>query len=319
MSSAVVKSLEQEIAAYLQYCLLDKNLQHSTIALYRYYLQEFLSWGRIQYSLLYPADLTRELIHEYRVYLTKKSNSSGPLKRSTQNYFLIAIRGFLRFLAAKGISALPADQVILGKVRDRAVKFLQASHIEALLNSPDTSTIEGVRDKAILELLFTTGLRVSEAVSLNRDQVNLKQREFGVLGKGGKIRVVFLSRVAAINLEAYLSLRTDSYKPLFIRHRGGVSIENKGERMRLTVRTIERLVGKYGRKATLPFRISPHVLRHSFATDLLMNGADLRSVQELLGHANVSTTQIYTHVTNPHLRDVHDAFHGRFREREVNE
>lgn len=305
--------LPKLIADYLMFCRLDKNLAGSTVELYQYYLSDFVQFLAARDATSSPAAITKDSISAYRLNLSNRSSHTGFLKRSTQNYFLIAVRGLLRFLAGKGIACLPADQVLLGKVRDRAIKFLTPDYIEALLAQPDSVTIQGKRDRAILELLFSTGLRVSEAVSLNRDHVHLERREFGVLGKGGKARVVFLSTQASALLSEYLNARTDSFKPLFIRHKGAIHDAHEGEKMRLTTRSVERLVTAYGKKARLPFPITPHVLRHTFATDLLMNGADLRSVQELLGHANVSTTQIYTHVTNPHLREVHEAFHGRFR------
>ncbi len=316
MSATTLSPLQKEIDSYLNFCCLDKNLSPNTLDLYRYYLTAFVEWASQDKPLLSPIDVTQDLVQSFRVYLTKKrSGRQGFLKRSTQNYFLIALRGLLRFLTTKGISTLAADAVLLGKMRDRSVRFLEPRHVESLLAAPNLGTLAGARDRAILELLFTTGLRVSEAVGLNRDHVNLDRREFGVIGKGGKARVVFLSPAAAESIAQYLRRRADAWRPLFVRHKGAVSGNDRGEGMRLSVRSVERLVTFYGRSARLPFSISPHVLRHSFATDLLINGADLRSVQELLGHANVSTTQIYTHVTNPRLKEVHDAFHGTWREK----
>jgi site-specific recombinase XerD len=202
--------------------------------------------------------------------------------------------------------------VELGKFRDRSIKFLDRDQLDRLLNAPEISTPFGLRDKAILETLFSTGLRVSELTRLNRDQINLERREFGVIGKGGHARVVFLSEDSADWLKRYLDSRTDNLRPVFIRHSGEKVTEGTDpEKARLTPRSVERMVDKYAKKIRLPFRIGPHVLRHSFATDLLINGADLRSVQELLGHKNVGTTQIYTHVTNKQLREVHEAFHSR--------
>jgi len=198
----------------------------------------------------------------------------------------------------------------LPKVESRSLKFLDRDQVDRLLAQPNMSTDQGIRDKAIMEMLFSTGLRVSELCRLNRDQVNLERGEFGVIGKGQRLRVVFLSDRAKIWLERYLAKRTDIFNPLFIRTRGNQEPAVNGEKMRLTARSVQRILEKYVRKARLPVKATPHVMRHSFATDLLMNGADLRSVQELLGHKNVATTQIYTHVTNAQLRDVHKAFHS---------
>lgn len=202
------------------------------------------------------------------------------------------------------------DKIDLPKVPERQVKFLNGEEVDRLLNSPSLSTIQGKRDKAILEVLFSTGLRVSELVSLNRDKVDLDRREFGIVGKGGKARVVFLSQRAVDWLIKYLNERKDHFKPLFIRHKGHVEPVTPDEKMRLTPRSIQRLIKKYSHKVRLPIDATPHVMRHSFATDLLNAGADIRSVQEMLGHKNISTTQIYTHVTNKQLREIHEAFHG---------
>jgi len=203
------------------------------------------------------------------------------------------------------------DKIDLPKIEERQVKFLTGEQIDRLLNAPSLSTIQGKRDKAILELLFSTGLRVSEVSKLDKDKLDLERREFGVIGKGGKARVVFLSNRAVKWLKEYLRCRDDHYKPLFIRHKGKIDPSIPDEKMRLTPRSIQRMIKKYREKIKLPVDATPHTIRHSFATDLLMAGADLRSVQEMLGHKNVSTTQIYTHVTHKHLKDVHEAFHGK--------
>lgn len=304
--------LETYINQFLEYCELDKNLSRLSIRMYRYYLETFNNWLLKNVGEISPEKLTPEMIRNYRLYLSRYVNPvKGPLKRNTQLYFLIAVRALLHYFALKGIKSMPADQIELGKTTDRTIKFLDRDHLDRLLNAPEISTPDGLRDKAILETLFSTGLRVSELVKLNRDQINFKQREFGVIGKGGKARVVFLSQASADWLTRYLKERADSFKPLFIRYSGNESPENNGEKMRLTTRSVERIVDKYAKKIKLPIKISPHSLRHSFATDLLINGADLRSVQEMLGHKNIGTTQIYTHVTNKQLREVHEAFHGR--------
>jgi site-specific recombinase XerD len=247
------------------------------------------------------------------LYLSREYSNpfKGELKRQTQNYFLVALRSFFRFLIKKKFKVLSPEQIELGKMNDRTIKFLTDEEIEKLLGNPDISTIGGLRDRAILEVLFSTGLRVSELVSLNRDSVNLSDGEFGVIGKGGKARVVFLSDSATEWLKKYFDRRDDPYRPLFIRYSGPKSeVHLTDEKSRLTVRSVERMIDKYRVKAGILFRIGPHVLRHSFATDLLQHGADIRSVQEMLGHKNIATTQIYTHVTNLRLREVHKKFHS---------
>jgi site-specific recombinase XerD len=234
------------------------------------------------------------------------------LKRVSQSYHIIALRAFLRYLLVKrDIPTLSPDKIELPKQNSRSVSFLDPEQIKRLLSSPQISNELGLRDKAILETFFSTGLRVSELVKLNRDQIDLKRQEFGVKGKGNKLRVVFLSDTASQWIERYLQSRQDHFKPLFIRYSGSVDTQKNGEKMRLTARSIEKIVAKYARRCGLSIKVSPHTLRHSFATDLLIGGADLRSVQEMLGHESIRTTQVYTHVTNRHLKEVHKAFHGR--------
>lgn len=203
------------------------------------------------------------------------------------------------------------DKIDLPKVSDRQIKFLNGGQVDRLLNAPSISKVSGLRDKAILELFFSTGLRVSELVMLDRNKIDFDRREFGVVGKGGRARVVFLSARAADWIKKYLNARKDKYKPLFVRHKGKIDPSEKGENMRLTPRSIQRMIKKYARKVKLPVDATPHVIRHSFATDLLMAGADIRSVQEMLGHKNIQTTQIYTHVTHKRLREVHEEYHGK--------
>lgn len=294
------KTVSAYITDFLEYCELDRSLSPLTVKMYGYYLATFSGW-------LGEKPINEENIRQYRLYLSRYVNPvKGPLAKSTQNYFLIAIRAFLRFLNRKGVKTLAPDQIELGKNRDRQLKYLSKNQLEHLLASPDSSTDEGLRDRAILELLFSTGLRVAELVKLDRDKINLATREFGIIGKGGRARVVFISDRAAEILARYLTTRQDQARALFIRYAG-----KKDEEMRLSARSVERMVTKYVKKARLPVNATPHTLRHSFATDLLMNGADLRSVQEMLGHKNVATTQIYTHVTNAKLREVHEKYHGR--------
>ena len=203
------------------------------------------------------------------------------------------------------------DKIDIPKTSERQIKFLSGEQVDRFLNAPTLSTIYGKRDKAIIELLFSTGLRVSELVSLNIDDINLKRREFGVVGKGGRARVVFLSKRAAKWIERYLVARDDNFEPLFIRHRHIDDPTLDDEDVRLSARSVQRMFKKYRKKLKLPIKVTPHILRHSFATDLLMAGADIRSVQEMLGHKNIQTTQVYTHVTHKHLKDVHEAFHGK--------
>ena len=305
----MAKSLSHLIIDFLEYLELERNASQRTIKNYDHYLRRFLEFsGDID-----PKDISLESVRRYRLYLSRyrDSGSNEPLKRRTQNYFLIALRAFLRYLGRMDINSLSAEKVELGEEDPSPLKVLDDEGLSKLLAAPDTSTKDGLRNKAILELLFSTGLRVSELASLDRDQINLQRREFGVVGKGGKERVVFISDDAAKWLDSYLMTRHDSFKPLFIRYQGRVDPSEDGANMRLTSRSIERIVEKYVKGLGLAVKATPHTLRHSFATDLLMNGADIRSVQEMLGHSNISTTQIYTHVTNKHLKDVHKAFHAK--------
>jgi len=320
MNSAQVHNSEisEKIREFLEYLEIEKGSSPLTIRNYKHYLERFLLWLNSQGVQMWLSDINPELIRQYRIYLSRLPAHPGSLKeasrtltRKTQGYHVIAIRSLIRYLTKKDLKVMSADKIDLPKIEERQVKFLSGGEVDRLLNSPTLSTIQGKRDKAILELLFSTGLRVSELVKLNRDKLNLERREFGVVGKGGKARVVFLSTRAVHWLENYLKERVDHFNPLFIHHKGATDPTTPDEKMRLTVRSIQRSIKKYGRKIKLPLEVTPHVLRHSFATDLLIAGADLRSVQEMLGHKNVSTTQIYTHVTNKQLRDVYEAFHGK--------
>ncbi len=298
---------------YLEHLQVEKGFSLLTIRNYEHYLRRFTDWIESAVSGAQPQDITPEVVRKYRLFLARFTDSQGSsLDRLTQGYHLVALRGFLRYLLVqRSISTLSPDRIQLPKQAARTVQFLSTEQLERLLASPDTSTAAGLRDKAILEVLFSTGLRVSELVGLNRDRISLARQEFGVIGKGGKPRVVFLSQAAALWLGRYLESRKDSFKPLFIRYSRGNDPARAGEKMRLSARSVQRIVGGYARECGLPLKVSPHTLRHSFATDLLMGGADLRSVQEMLGHESVRTTQVYTHVTNRQLRQVHQAFHGR--------
>jgi site-specific recombinase XerD len=306
-------TLELLITEFLEYMEIQKGFSPLTIREYRHYLKRFHNWLTENSSATKPDQINLELVRRYRLYLAHLRARDGlPLKRVTQSYHIVALRAFLRYLLVqRDIPTLSPDKVELPKQGSRSVSFLNPGQIERLLNSPKISNNAGLRDRTILETLFSTGLRVSELVSLNRDQVDLERKEFGVRGKGNKLRVVFLSDTAAQWIERYLRSRRDNFKPLFIRYSGKVDAQKSGEKMRLTARSIQNIVAKYGKRAGLPIEATPHTLRHSFATDLLINGADIRSVQEMLGHESIRTTQVYTHVTNRHLKEVHKAFHGR--------
>lgn len=305
--------LEPFIDDFLEYLEVEKGRSPLTIREYRHYLNRFLEWLKLNTKIIEPGDITSELIRKYRLYLAHISIPDGTLlKRVTQTYYIVALRAFLRYMTVqRDIRTLSPDKIELPKQISRSVAFLTSEQLERLLNSPQIADEAGLRDKAILETLFSTGLRVSELVRLNRDQINLDRKEFGVRGKGDKLRVVFLSDTAAHWLERYLQTRTDSFKPLFIRYSGRVDTTKDGEKMRLTARSVQEIVNKYAKRCGLPIEVTPHTLRHSFATDLLIGGADLRSVQEMLGHESIRTTQVYTHVTNKHLKEVHQAFHSR--------
>ncbi len=314
----VSTQLPQLINDFLEYLSIEKNCSKLTIRDYKHYLEVFEKW----FSSSLPAspaggpgkeikDLQISDVRKYRLYLSQKADAKGmTLKRITQNYYVIALRSFLRYLLKNDYATLEPSKIDLPRAESRSLKFLERDQVERLVTAPDTSKEDGLRDRAIIELLFSTGLRVSELVSLNRDSINLDRKEFGVIGKGGKARIVFVSQRAAEWVKRYIKVREDRFKPLFIRYSRGVENENNGEKMRLTARSIERIVKKYVRLSRLPVDATVHTLRHSFATDLLTNGADIRSVQEMLGHKNISTTQIYTHITNKQLREVHEAFHS---------
>ena len=309
-------SLEPLIDDFLEYLEVEKGRSPLTIREYRHYLNRFLNWLKANSKATEPGEITSELIRRYRLYLAHLRDKNGkPLKRITQTYHIIALRAFLRYLLVqRDIPTLSPDKIELPKQSPRLVTFLNPEQLERLLHSPKISNEVGLRDKAILETLFSTGLRVSELARLNRDQINLDRKEFGVRGKGDKLRVVFLSDTASHWLDRYLQTRRDNFKPLFIRYSGAVDNTKDGEKMRLTVRSVEEIVKKYAKRCGLPIDVTPHTLRHSFATDLLIGGADLRSVQEMLGHESIRTTQVYTHVTNRHLKEVHQTYHSRTKE-----
>lgn len=299
------------IDQFLEYLEIEKNCSKLTLRDYRHYLKVFDNWFTSTQSGKTVEDLDLPTIRKYRVFLANKADDKGQtLQRVTQNYYVISLRSFLRFLIKNDFKTLEPSKIDLPKTVSRSLKFLPKDLVDRLVTAPDTSKEEGMRDRAIIELLFSTGLRVSELVSLDKEKINFERKEFGVIGKGGRARIVFISDRAAQWVKIYLDARQDKFKPLFIRYSGRVIEENDGARMRLTARSIERIVKKYVRIARIPVDASVHTLRHSFATDLLYNGADLRSVQEMLGHKNIATTQIYTHVTNPQLKNVHKNFHS---------
>ena len=279
-----------------------------TIENYRLYLERF-----IEFSGDITVDkITSEQVRRFRLWLNRHINDSNQsLSLITQSYHLIALRGFLTYLSRRDIQSLSADKIILPKTARKQVTFLHYDEISSLLSQIDLDTERGLRDRAIIELLFSSGLRVSELVNLNRDHINLNRREFMVRGKGQKDRPVFVSKGAAERVSDYLASRHDSLVPLFLSYsRFAGQTDTSGDYRRLQSRSIQRMVSHYAKMAGITKHVSPHTLRHSFATDLLMNGADLRSVQAMLGHSNISTTQVYTHVTDQHLKDVFEKFHS---------
>jgi site-specific recombinase XerD len=256
-------------------------------------------------------DITVEVIRKYRLWLNRYKNSNNEgLSTITQSYHLIALRGFLKYLSERDIPSLSPDKVKLPKVSRKQVTFLHYDEIRSLVQSINSDTEEGLRDRAIIELLFSSGLRVSELVNLDRSHINLKRREFMVRGKGQKDRPVFVSESAAEHVQNYIDIRLDNLPPLFLSYSRNNIVNRTGDYRRLGARSIQRMLSKYAKFAGITKHVSPHTMRHSFATDLLMNGADIRSVQSMLGHSNISTTQVYTHVTDEHLREVHEKFHS---------
>lgn len=303
---------EEWIKVFLESLEVERNLSEFTIRNYRHYLKRFSAWWTKETGKAEVTALILEEVRQFRLYLSRLSDRRGrKLSKATQAYHLIALRSWLKWLIKQDVKVLAPEKIDVPKGDSRSLIWLTREQVTRLLAAPSLSTPAGLRDKAILETLFSTGLRVSELVGLNRETVDVRRREFGVIGKGRRPRVVFLSSRAATWLSRYLATRADNWPPLFIRYAGGKpAITSKGEEMRLTVRSVQRLVKKYVRKVQLPVAATVHTLRHSFATDLLQAGAGLREVQELLGHKNIATTQVYTHVTNPQLRTVHEKYHN---------
>ena len=302
-----ISELKQQ---FLEYVEIEKGRSQKTVRNYDQYLNSFIGFAKAKRA----EDITSTIMRDYRLWLNRQKtgrnrNDAGEtLKKKTQNYYLIALRAFLKYLAKRGIPSLAPEQIELAKVGERHIDFITDLELRRLLDAPDGNDLKSLRDKAMLELLFSTGLRVAELCSLSRD-IDLSLDSFSIRGKGDKVRVVFLSDTARAALKKYLDKRADVDDALFVKVDAREKAE--GEESRLTTRSIERIVKQYAVKAGISKKVTPHVIRHSFATDLLSNGADLRSVQMLLGDPNISTTQIYTHITDRQLRDVHKRFHGK--------
>lgn len=303
--------LSELIIDFVEHLEVERGRSQKTAENYHLYMQRLVEFA----GDIHVDKVTSELVRKYRLWLNRYVNESGDeLSPITQSYHLIALRSFLAYCSKRDISTLTPEKIELPKVRRKQVSFLSGDETERLIEVVDTNSPQGIRDRAILELLFSSGLRVSELVNLNRDHINLKRGEFMVRGKGQKDRPVFISPEASEWLATYLETRTDPAVPLFIRYSGFKTGDSQGESFRLTPRSVQRIVQNYAKLAGITKKVSPHTLRHSFATDLLMNGADLRSVQSMLGHSNISTTQVYTHVTDQHLREVHQKFHRSHKE-----
>lgn len=301
--------LTSYIRDFIEYCEIAQNKSKKTLENYNHYLKRFSDFiaGNID-----PKEITLKTVQNYRVYLNRFIDEKGnTLSVKTQNYHIIALRAFLKYLIKNDIKTLAPEKIELSKIPERTVEVLSFDELKRLFQAVDKSKKSGQRDIAILGTLYSTGLRVSELTALNRDQVDLKRREFMVRGKGKKPRIVFLSKKASEIIEHYLKARDDNFKPLFINSIKGQKKEDvlDEEKRRLSTVSIEKIVRKYALKAGIIKKVTPHTLRHSYATEMLINGADIRSVQEMLGHSSITTTQIYTHVTDKKLREVHEKFH----------
>lgn len=309
-------NLKTAVIQFLEYLEIEKGRSLLTVKNYDHYLQGFIYFAKTK-KIDNPEDINLELVRQYRLNLNRTE-----ISKKTQNYYLIALRSFLKFLARKDIKTLAAEKIELAKTDENHITFLESDELEAMIAKPDLTTPQGLRDRAILDLLFSTGLRVSELCNLKKDDINLERSEFSIKGKGGKIRVVFLDHEAKESLKKYLDFRTDKNEYLFVSY-GHTNTENDRKINEndapITPRSVQRMVNKYAHTAGITKQITPHVLRHSFATDLLMGGADIRAVQTLLGHSSITTTQIYTHVTDQHLQEVHTAFHGLRNKSQQNE
>lgn len=294
---------------YLEYLEIEQGRSQKTIRNYDHYLTRLEDFG----GDINVSDINQEFVRKWRLWLNRLgTNINDELQKNTLNYHLIALRNFFKWCAKRDIPALSADKIELAKTNRKQVSFLTPEELHNLFAQPNTTTIQGMRDRSILELLFSSGLRVSELTGLNKEHINFKKQEFSIRGKGQKDRPVFISNPATEWLQKYINERNDTIPALFINHSNKKSAENRhGDFKRLTPRSVQRMVARYALLAGITKQVSPHTLRHSFATDLLMNGADLRSVQAMLGHSNIATTQIYTHVTDPHLKKIHQQFHNK--------
>lgn len=304
----MVSEIEKLKREFLEHVEIEKGQSLKTVSNYEGYLTRYFNFAKI----INIEDITERSVKEFRLWLNRQSTGNNrstgqTLSKKTQNYYMIALRVFLKYLTKKGIKAMPADQIDLAKISERSLDLISRTELTRLLSAPDGSDLKSKRDKSILELLFSTGLRVSELCSLNRD-LDLNSDEFSIRGKGGKVRVVFISDEARKSLKEYLALRKDMEEALFIQSDKEIL---KKKVSALTRRSIERIVKHYAIKAGISKKVTPHVIRHCFATGLLQNGADIRSVQMMLGHSNISTTQIYTHITDKALRETHKKFHSR--------
>lgn len=299
--------MSELILDYIEHLEVEGGRSAKTAENYRLYLERFVEFT----NDIKVGDITSETIRKYRLWLNRyKNDQDNELAAITQAYHLIALRGFLGYLSQRDIESLAPNKIVLPKVSRKQVTFLHYDEVQRLIDAIDLSSEAGLRDRAIVELLFSSGLRVSELINLNRDHVNTKRREFMVRGKGQKDRPIFISQGAADWVNRYLDARQDTLPPLFLSYSKNVETTNSGDFRRLTARSVQRMVANYARLAGITKHVSPHTMRHSFATDLLMNGADIRSVQSMLGHSNISTTQVYTHVTDEHLREVYEKFHS---------
>lgn len=314
---------DQLIAEFLEYLEIERGRSNATIRNYQFYLGRFFTFARGKQKSFSVSQITAPLLRQYRLWLNRATDNRGrPLKNSTQNYHLIALRTFLKYLAKRDIASLTPEKIELAKQSQRHIEYLEGSDLSKFLDAPleaDEPEVIRYRDKAILELLFSTGLRVSELVSLKKNQINLDKDEFSVRGKGDKPRIVFVSQQAKHWLKEYFSRRRDTSPFIFVSHdRAGEKRHTAdaivGEAEHLTARSVQRSVKKYAARVGITKRITPHTLRHSFATDLLTNGADIRSVQTLLGHSSITTTQVYTHIADQHLKEVYKAFHSKGRQ-----
>lgn len=309
MRYAIGMYMSDLILDYVEHLEVEGGRSSKTAENYKRYLERFIEFA----DDLPVEKITPELIRKYRLWLNRYTNqfTGDELAIITQSYHLIALRGFFGYLSKRGIQSLTPEKIELPKIHRKQVTFLHFEEIENMLAAvPETNSEQALRDRAIIELLFSSGLRVSELTQLNRDHVNTKRREFMVRGKGQKDRPVFVSQAAAQHVDAYLAIRHDTLAPLFLSYSRNVQADTTGDYRRLTPRSIQRIITKYAKLAGITKHVSPHTMRHSFATDLLMNGADIRSVQSMLGHSSISTTQVYTHVTDSHLRDVYEQFHS---------